>query len=174
MNTDKLEIIDHESLRRLLEKHDLYKKSGGKSGEMVDLSCYLIEDYDFSGMNLSEIHARSSVFRRCRFVGAKLFGIHFNDSCIAESDLSEATLVKAELINTDARGACFNAANMCRAELVDTNLSGASFRGADLSCSTISGCDLSNTVFDGADLKSADLANNNEHKTSWVDVQGRG
>lgn len=166
--------LSHDELRRMLAEHERYNVSEGKEGQQADLSGYLVEDFDFSGLDLSDIlHARVSVFTRCRFVGCDLYGVSFSGSSAIGADFREAILVKAEFYEADVSGACFDGAKMVRAEFIEANLRGATFRHADLHNSTISKCDLTNAIFDGAELEYSALRDNKEEGASWINVKGR-
>jgi uncharacterized protein YjbI with pentapeptide repeats len=65
--------LTHEEVRELLRKHALHVSSAGKDGELADLSGCQIEDFDFGGAKLVDVHAQGSVFLRCRFAGADLY-----------------------------------------------------------------------------------------------------
>lgn len=169
----EVEVLTHAALRDILAEHELYKKSEGKQGKQADLGAYIIEDYDFSGLNLSEINARGSVFTRCRFIGCDLYGTYFSDSSLVDTDFSDAMLKKAEFYDADASGACFDGAKLIRAEFIGAKLRAATFRNADLHSATISDCDLTSAVFDGAGLEYAALRDNTEDGTSWANVRGR-
>lgn len=54
--------IDSAALTHMLERHVLNLESHGREGQQADLSCYIISDYDFSGLNLSSIQAQDTTF----------------------------------------------------------------------------------------------------------------
>lgn len=171
-NQLELEFLSHDSWHQILAAHNRYTESGGKEGQIADLSAYEIEDFDFSGLDLSSINARGSVFTRCRFIGCDLYGVNFNDSSLVSSDFRESNLGKVEFYNVDASGACFDNANMGSAEFYQANLRGATFHGTNLRGSSFSDCDLTNAIFNGANLEYASVTNNKEDRTSWADVKG--
>jgi uncharacterized protein YjbI with pentapeptide repeats len=167
--------LSHAELNEMLLKHKLYLVNQEKEeGEMLDLSGYIIEDYDFKKQDLSSIDARISVFTRCTFAGCDLYHVYFSGSEFIDVDFSDAVLVKAELYNVKAKNTCFDRANLRRAEFMSTQLVDVSFRNADLGDGVLSESELVRTVFDGANIVGAAVDDNKETDTSWVNVDGYG
>lgn len=167
-------LLSHDELQRMLEEHARFNATDGREGQQLDLSGYVIEDFDFSTHDVENlIHARGSVFTRCGFRGCDLYHVYFNDSKLIAADFRDAMLAKAEFHGVDASRACFDNAKMGSAEFIEANLSGAAFRNADLYSCIISNCDLTNAVFDDADLGDAAIRDNTESGTSWRNVKGR-
>ena len=165
--------LSHEKLYQMLLEHDTYNSSEGKNGELLNLSGYIIENFDFSGRDLSEINARMSIFLECKFICCDLYHSYFNNSSLIKADFRNSTLSKAELNEIDATDACFDSAKISSAEFMDSNLRQATFRHADLYDAIISDCDLTNTIFDDADVTGAAISDNQEDNTSWKNVKGR-
>lgn len=172
-NEIKLKVLSNEAVRCILEEHERFKASSGKQGRLADLSVYCIEDFDFSGLELSSIKACASVFVRCCFVGCDLSGSCFNDSKFIAANFRNSYLWKAEFYNVEAKDAQFDNVDAGSAEFDQTNLVGATFRGANLRGASIIDCDLTNAIFDGADLENASVVNNIGSGTSWKNVKGR-
>ncbi len=142
------EALSHEALRCLLEAHARYIETAGKEGQPADLSSYLITKYDFSGLNLAEIHAQHTVFDQCRFVGTDLYAADFSYTSAPGADFRNAMLGKAEFYEADMPHACFDGAYLGSANFIRTNLQGAAFRKADLNNTTFDECNLTGAVFD--------------------------
>lgn len=167
------EVLHHDAVQRILNAHDVYIRSEGKQGVQADLGAYIIADYDFSGLDLSGINTRESVFTRCRFVRCMLYGTYFSGSSLTHADFTSAMLSKAEFYDVDASAARFDGAVLVRAEFIGATLRATTFRHADLHSATISSCDLTDAVFDGAGLEYAAVDDNVDHGTSWLGVRGR-
>jgi uncharacterized protein YjbI with pentapeptide repeats len=164
--------LSNAELQSILESHKLYNESSGKEGQLANLSAYVIEDAEFSGLDLSEVQARGSIFIRCRFVDCLLYRVYFNNSSLISANFRGALLSKAEFFGANASGACFDYAKMNQAEFIEANLRNATFRNAELIGSIISECDLTGAIFDGANIEHAGIADNTEDGTSWVNVKG--
>ena len=152
------EALSHDALKHMLSEHQRYKTTHGEEGKQADLSAYAIEGFDFSGLDLSEIHAQSSVFTRCRFIECDLYAVDFSGSSVRQADFSNAMLAKASFYEADVSGARFDNAKMTQVEFIKANLRGASFRDADLSSYIISECDTTDAVFDGTAVRVEELA----------------
>jgi len=142
--------LSHEDLRAMLATHALYNATEGKEGQKADFSLRVIEDFDFSGLDLCDsndpIHA--AVFVRCRFVGTDFYFMNFYDVSAVGGDFQGALFPKAEFHGGDFSGANFDGANLFRANLFGCNLRGATFRGADLNMVSFGGSDVEGAVFD--------------------------
>lgn len=132
----------------MLEGHAQYLATQGKQGEKADLSLYIVEDYDFSGLDLAEVHFYASVFLRCRFVNTALYYTSFDSTQAPGGDFRGALLAKATFYQADLRGACFDGASLTSASIMESDLTGASFRGAELNSTSFTDSDMTDTVFD--------------------------
>jgi uncharacterized protein YjbI with pentapeptide repeats len=169
------EPLSHAELNKMIMEHEIYCKSTEeKAGEMLNLTCFVIEDFDFSRKDLSSIDAYNSVFIRCKFTDCDLYHVSFSGSEFIDVDFSGAILVKAELYDVKATRTCFDRANLKRAEFMSAKLIDVSFRNADLGEGILSESELVRTIFDGANIVGAAVDNNKETDTSWVNVNGRG
>ena len=126
----------------MLLAHKQYGDSGGKTGEIIDLSGYTIENFSFNGLDLSSIDARVSVFKQCSFSECDLYGIHFNDSMLFDVDFRGANLRKSELHEANINQVCFDEANLSESEFIDAILCDTTFRSTDLVGCIITDCDL--------------------------------
>jgi uncharacterized protein YjbI with pentapeptide repeats len=163
--------IDHAELLEMANAYHKYNISEGKEGHDIDLAGYLIEDFDFSGLDLTGLNGRISTFVRCKFNGCDLYYSYFNDSEFTDVDFSDAILVKAELCGIQANNTCFDRAKLVRAEFMECKFTDVSFRNADLNSSIISNSDLIRTCFDGADIEGSAIHDNNEEDTSWGNLR---
>jgi uncharacterized protein YjbI with pentapeptide repeats len=168
-----LEKLDLNELKHILKDHALYNATNGKEGKQADLGSYIIENADFTGINLSSINARGSIFKRCSFVDCDMYGAYFNDSSIIESNFRNAVLIKVEFYGVNVIDTCFDNAKMSKVEFIEAELINTTFCNADLHSATISECVLTNVVFDGADFTGAAVTETKEDGTSWINVKGR-
>jgi uncharacterized protein YjbI with pentapeptide repeats len=141
------EILSHDRLREMLLKHDRGNDSDWAEGETIDLSGYIIEDFDFGSRDLACINARGSIFIRCNFTGCDFYGSYFNDSEFIDVDFSDTCFVKAELNGMKAKNTRFDRANLFRAELQNVELVDVSFCGANLDHAFINRPKLIRTTF---------------------------
>jgi uncharacterized protein YjbI with pentapeptide repeats len=167
--------LSHADLNEMLSKHNLYLSSTAKEeGEIMNLTGYIIENFDFSGQDLSSINARISIFNRCKFICCDLCYTYFNGSEFIDVDFSDVVLVKAELYNVKVKNTCFDGSNLRRAEFMSTQLIDVSFRNADLGEGILSESELIRTIFDGENIVGAAIDENRETDTSWLNVNGYG
>ncbi len=164
--------LSHIELQKMILEHQKYRSSKGKEGKLIDLSDYVIEDFNFSGQDLNCINARISIFLRCKFTNCDLSGSYFSDSEFIDVDFSDAMLVKTELYDVKARNTCFDRANLRRAEFMGAELVDVSFRNADLGGGILTESELIRTIFDGANIAGAAVDENQETDTSWINVNG--
>lgn len=152
MDKQEPQFLTKDEVLQILEAQARYLASGGKAGVQADLSLYIIEDFDFSGWDLQDVHISNSILTRCRFIGTTLVGADFDQTRAPEADFRNAILVKAEVHETDLHGTCFDGADMARATVIASNLCGATFRHANLLGATFLECDLRKADFDGVNL----------------------
>ena len=170
----ELEFLTHTKLNSILEKQSVYQSSEGKIGGLADLSAYIIEDFDFSGIDLSDITAIDSVFTRCKFINCELYGAILSKSKFIDVNFRGASLGKVDFYRVEAKNVCFDNTNCSSAEFDEANLSGATFRNANLGGASFVDCDLRDAVFDGADLTNLSTGGNNKlDNTSWSNVKGQ-
>lgn len=169
--------MEEKTELRYLTCHELntilktYQTFEGKHEQSSALSSCSIEDFDFSGIDLSGIFAIGSVFTRCKFVNCDLYGTIFDESKFIDTDFTGANLGKTNFYQVDAKSVCFDSTNCGSAEFDEADLSGATFRNANLGGASFVDCNLTNVVFDGADLKYASIVKNIEEGTSWKNVK---
>jgi uncharacterized protein YjbI with pentapeptide repeats len=142
------EILSHDKLQEMLLKHDKGNDSNWAEGETIDLSGYIIEDFDFGSRSLVCIHARDSIFIRCNFTGCDFYGSYFNGSEFIDVDFSDTIWVKSELNCIKAKNTRFDRANLFRAELQNVKLVNVSFHNANLYCAFINRPELIETTFE--------------------------
>ena len=147
------EPLDNERLRRMID--DKISKDDAEHGAghglnlpvLEDLSFCIISDFDFSGLNLSGIHAQNTTFRRCRFVGTDLYGADLSRTIAPKADFQRAILAKAVFSESDLSNANFDDANLIQADFMDCDLRGATFRNADFSGGLVSDCNIEEAIF---------------------------
>lgn len=164
----KLEFLNHNELDAILKTYQTFE---GKHEQRSALSACIVEDFDFSGIELSDLFAISSIFIRCKFINSNMYGTVFDESKFIDVNFKGANLGQTNFYQVEAINACFDNTNCGSAEFDEANLSGATFRNANLRNSSFTDCDLSNTVFDGADLKYVSVGKNKEDGTRWQNVK---
>jgi uncharacterized protein YjbI with pentapeptide repeats len=165
--------LTHNDLNRMMLEHNNYRSSGGKEGQILNLTSYVVEDFNFSKQDLSGIDAYNSVFIRCKFTGCNLAYSHFSGSEFTDVDFSDAVFVKAELYDVKAEKTCFDRANLRCAEFMSAKLVDVSFRNADLGGGILSDSELTRTIFDGSNFGGAAVSDNQETDASWINVNGK-
>jgi len=143
----KPETLDNETLQRMMDEHMRYVHAHHGSGPDIDLSLYIISDFDFSGLNLDGMHAYKTTFHRCRFVDTDLSTADFGYTVAPGADFRGATLVKAVFYGADVSGANFDGANLIQTDFMHCDLRGATFRDADFSGGLVSDCNTEGAVF---------------------------
>jgi uncharacterized protein YjbI with pentapeptide repeats len=157
MNYWTPEILSHAELIEMLLKHDRGNNSNWAEGERIDLSGYIIEDFDFERRSFCCINARDSIFIRCNFIGCDFYGSYFNGSEFIDVDFSDTIWVKAELNGIIAQNTRFDRANFFRAELQYVKMLDVSFCDANLERAFIYKPELIRTNFEFKN--NADLTN---------------
>lgn len=171
MGTTALPKIDAQQFAAMLKQHRDYVKNAG--GEQLDLSDAEFIDCNFSGEMLNDIvGARGSVFTRCDFSRADLYGISFQDSTMVACKFNEAKLNKCEFWSVNVSDSTFDDAILIGAEfssatISDTHFVRVNLRGGALAQSTLTRC-----VFDDADVTGAAISGNKEKDVSWKNVKG--
>lgn len=122
------------SLKRELEKHELWLKSNGKQGKIFSAI-----DEDLRKLNLS----------KANLIKADFSGSNLSGSNLSEANLSETNLIGTNLSGSDLYEAIFIGANLIKADLRDVDLFGAKLLGANLSEANLSGADLSDADLRG-------------------------
>ncbi len=121
--------------------------------EKRDLSAAVIVDWDFSDVELCDVHAQRTRFVRCTFRRAVLVNGDFDRTSAPECDFREAVLISASFYEADLRGARFDGANLARSEFLDCDLRGASFANADLRGAMFADCEIEGVSLEGAQRK---------------------
>ena len=163
------EFFTHDKVNGILETYQTFE---GKHEHNSALSACIVEDFDFSGIELSDILAIGSTFIRCKFIGCDLNTANLSKSKFIAADFSRANLCKANFYRVEAKNACFDRTNCGGAEFDEANLSGATFRNVDFGGASFVDCDLSNAIFDGSDLTYVSAGINRLDNTSWLNVKG--
>lgn len=140
--------LSHEALRHILEEHAEYVATQGQQGKEAGLSLYIVEDFDFSGLNLAQVHFYASVFLRCRFVNTDLYYTDFDSAKVPGGDFQGAMLAKSIFYEADLRGACFDGASLTSASFLESDLTGATFRRAEINSTSFTDSDLTDAIFD--------------------------
>lgn len=171
MGTTELPKIDAQQFAAMLKQHHDYVKNVG--GEQLDLSDAEFIDCNFSGEMLNDIvGARGSVFTRCDFSRADLYGISFQDSSLVGCKFNEAKLNKCEFWGVNVSDSTFDDAILMGAEFSSATMNDSHFlrvnlRGGALAQSTLTRC-----IFDDADVTGAAISGNKEKDVSWKNVKG--
>jgi uncharacterized protein YjbI with pentapeptide repeats len=163
--------LSHTEIQQMLDAHQKYFSSKREEGQKLDLTGYIIEGFDFSGLELPSLSARISIFIRCDFKNCNLYGAYFNGSEFTDVDFSDANLAKVEFNEIKAKKTCFDRAKLYQAEFMYCKFADVSFLNADLNSSIISDSELIRTCFGGADIEGAAIDNNKEDGTSWGNLK---
>ncbi len=140
--------LSHEALHFILEEHTVYVATQGKQGKEADLSLYIIEDYDFSNLNLAGVHFYASVFIRCQFVNTDLYYTEFDAAKAPCGNFQGAMLAKASFYEADLSDACFDGAKLTSASFLKSDLMRATFRFAEIDSTSFTDSNLTDAVFD--------------------------
>ena len=159
--------ITAKELKKMLQKHDLWLATGGKSGKRLNLAKADLQGVQLgsvnlkmavlNGINLQEALLSGSNLSKALLVEADLGGAHLSDARFIEADLTGAELARATLNRADLSRAKLEDAHFFRAELIDAILVDADLRRAPLFKSNLSGSDLSGANLEGAGLNEAIL-----------------
>ena len=169
----KLEFLDRAALNFILKQQSIYLASGRKIGESADLSASIIEEFDFSGIDLSSIFAIGSIFIRCKFINCELYGAVLDESQFINANFRGANLGKTNFYQVKAKNVCFDNTNCGSAEFDEADLNSATFRNANLNGASFVDCDLSNAIFDGAKLTNLSTGGANKwNNTSLLNITG--
>ena len=140
--------LDNKTLQRMMDEHMSYVNAHNGSGPDIDLSLYIISDFDFSSLILSGMHAYKTTFYRCRFVGTDLFGASFDETVAPSSNFQGAILAKSVFNEADFSGANFDDANLIRVSFTNCDLRRATFRNTDFSGGWVSECNMEGAIYD--------------------------
>ena len=143
----------------------------GMDLEGEDLTDAELVDCDFTGANLKGVtftraNLDKSVFTRADLrngvvAHASLYGTVFDEADLTDADLeyalmredtrfAGATLVRACLVNLDAREVNFEGANLTKADMRGSDLYGACLRNANLNKADLAACELGAAELTGA------------------------
>lgn len=142
------EPLDNKTLQRMMDEHMRYVHAHDGASPGVDLSLYIISDFDFSGLILRGIHAYKTTFHRCRFVGTDFYYSDFSETAAPNADFREAILAKSVFSEANMRGANFDRANLIQTDFMECDLREATFRNVDFSGGMISDCQTEGAVYD--------------------------
>lgn len=171
MGMTALPKIDAQQFAAMLKQHHDYAKGAG--GEQLDLSDAEFIDCDLSGEMLNDIvGARGSLFTRCDFSRADLYGISFQDSTMAACKFNEAKLNKCEFWSVNVSDSAFDDAVLIGAEFSSAKIANTSFLRANLRGGALAQSSLTRCVFDDADVGGAAISGNKEKDVSWKNVKG--
>ena len=166
----EIRFLTHRELNSIMKTYQTFE---GKHEHNSALSACIVENYDFSGIDLSDIFAINSTFVQCKFVGCELYTADLSKSKFIAVDFKNANLHKVEFYRVEAKNACFDDTNCSGAEFARANLSGATFRNANLNGASFVDCDLTNAIFDGAKLTWLSTGGNNKwDNTSFLNIEG--
>jgi uncharacterized protein YjbI with pentapeptide repeats len=171
MGTTALPKIDAQQFAMMLKQHHDYVKGDG--GEQLNLSDAEFIDCDLSSEILTDVvGARGSVFTRCSFSRADLYGISFQDSTIVACRFNEAKLNKCEFWCVNVSESTFDDAILIGAEFDRATISNTSFLRVNLRGGAVAQSTLTRCVFDDADVIGAAISGNKEKDVSWKNVKG--
>lgn len=140
--------LDNKTLQHMMDEHMRYVHDHNGASPDVDLSLYIISDFDFSGLILRGIHAYKTTFYRCRFVGTDFYYSDFSETVAPGADFRGAILAKSVFSEADVSGANFDRANLVQTDFMDCDLRGATFRDVDFAGGMISDCRTEGAIYD--------------------------
>lgn len=132
-----------------------------------------------SGIDLSNLVCKQTVFVRLDMRGVKLAGADLSQAALFEVDLrgvdfSGANLTETAFIGCQLEGARFRGVVADRLQLVyETTAAGTDFSGASLNGALLRGLDLRGACFDHAQLDRANLASSNLTEASLYQARAR-
>lgn len=145
----------------------------------------ILDDIDFSNMDLSYLNLSGSLLRNTNFENSNLKSSYIaqadfsnanltnadaSSACLTYSDFESATLVGANLQDIDSGRASFQHANLENAYLKGAYLLGSDFRYAKLRGVDISDSNLVAAVFNYSDVSGANFDNALCHSARFLGV----
>ena len=88
----ELRFLNRKQLNSIVESYQTFEE---KLEQRSALSACIVEDFDFSGIDLSNIFAIGSIFIRCKFIDCELYGAIVDESQFINADFRGANLGKA-------------------------------------------------------------------------------
>ena len=85
--------LTHDELNSIVKT---YRTFEGKHEQSSALSACIVEDFEFSGIDLSGVFAIGSTFIRCKFINCDLYSTIFDESKFTNVDFRGANLGKVE------------------------------------------------------------------------------
>ena len=82
----------HDELNSIMKIYQTFEE---KLEQRSALSACIVEEFDFSGIDLSSIFAIGSIFIRCKFIDCELYGAIVDESQFINADFRGANLGKA-------------------------------------------------------------------------------
>lgn len=117
----------------------------------------LLQNADFSGVNLRGINLAAANLSEVKFSKADLTGAVLDKALLSGTDLADSTLISAVLENAVMHEADLSRADLSRSFLDGTQLQGAYMSGVDLQGATLVGANLFGVDYSKADMRGADL-----------------
>lgn len=118
--------LSHAEIDAMLQKHELWLKSGHKDGERADFSNAIIQGYNFSGKALMWATFYNAHLYHCSFAKTVLNDVYFTAAEIVRSDFSESKLDGADFSWSCIKGCSFkDCEHLTVKNLKRTNLAGS-------------------------------------------------
>jgi len=124
--------LTDNDVRRILEDHKLWRKSGGVSGSKASFSNCDISDINLSSRSLSGFDFTNSNLRGANLSDTDLMASDFSGANLQDANLSGANMTNSNFTNADLSGAQLDSAVMMQVRLHGADLTGTSLNGADL------------------------------------------
>ena len=157
------EIALAEPLPKLIEKHRMWLRTVGESGQQLDLS-----DVDMRQLGTLKLEKMTAV----RAVKTKFFGMNLYKVELQSAVLDQSDFRNCDMEGADLRGSSFKEANLSHAKMIGANCSSlligtggamnkfhpCDFSQARMRYAEMKGAQFKNAIFRGADLSYADLS----------------
>lgn len=134
-----------------------------------DLTFTDLSGADLTGANLANADLAGSLLLSANLVGADLSGANLENANLSSANVTEADFTGAHLLGASLIGSQMSAANLVGANLVNQNLAGAILDGAQLTGASMAGADLNGSILDKAAMRGADLRYT-KLRGSWVNL----
>ena len=160
--TTATESLSSDQVKQKLTAHQSYLESKGREGQCLDLSHYVIENFQFDGLDLSEVVAQGARFKNCSFKRVNWSGGNLDSVSAQACSFDDAILVKAEFFEANLAQSTFVGANLNRAEFIECDLSSVNFENAQMAGAVVAESRLTGASFEGVQKDTASFDNNEQ------------
>ncbi len=144
--------LDNNSLKSIIQDHQLWLKTNGKQGRKADLS-----HTDLEGVNLNKAILQGAILNNSDLAETNLSKANLKGSNLQVANMHQADLQGANLSKADLQWTHLIDANLKHANATQANLKKANLRHANLQKANLYGAMLDHTILEDAVLQEADL-----------------